>query len=79
MQKVIEQQGKENLQEVKVEIYSQESAFIEPHFSAVFEVAKIVSVKMQNDYERLIENVLEIIPQEICMVQFCFKERVFSV
>ena len=43
---VLEQKSKGNVQEVKVEIYSQESAYIEPHFSAVFEInSKAVSSK----------------------------------
>ena len=35
---IIEQKQKSKFKEIKVEIYSQESAYLEPHFSAIFEI-----------------------------------------
>jgi len=42
---VLEQRGRKGYQEVKVEVYSQETAYKEPHFTAVFEVDNAVTAR----------------------------------
>ena len=56
-------EDKSGLQEVKVEIYSQESAYIEPHFSAIFEINPKNLSLGGVDLERNTIKVLDIVPK----------------
>ena len=79
---VLEKSSRNGLVEVKVEVYSQESAYTEPHFSAVFEVnLERVTAKVETTKQSLFKkpsNVININPETDLYGPILFQGKMFQ-
>ncbi len=76
---VLEQEKDNGYTQVKVEIYSQETAYQEPHFSEIFEVDKKIPVENINkDFVARSKNILDIDPQTGLYGPILFQGKMFQ-
>ncbi|MBF0503524.1 MAG: SDR family NAD(P)-dependent oxidoreductase [Candidatus Omnitrophica bacterium] len=75
---VLEKVSKDDVLSVKVEIYTQESGYRKPHFSAVFELEDTAVRPKKNGKERKIANVLDIVPQRDLYGPILFQGKSFQ-
>ena len=76
---VLEKDKKDETQKVRVEIYSEQTGYKEPHFSAVFEIdGEIKAGKTKNDLKGRAESTLDIDPQRDLYGPILFQGKMFQ-